>query len=112
MVHRVIPGGDAGEVADDLNFTYLGHLAKVVARQIAEQLDSVHGWHIEWRQLVCLLSRRRLFKYQPLVLADVGGGFLDLVIDTHYATSFAASSIETLVVVSVQHHKEALPNSG
>src|ERR1017187_5443615 len=99
-------------MADDLDLAHLGHLAEVFARQIAEQHGGVHGWHVERRKLVSFLAGRRLLEDQPLVLADVGGGFLDLVIDTHYATSFAAASIEALVMVSVQHHSDALPSSG
>ena len=32
--------------------------------------------------------------------------------DVHSATSFAAASIDALVVVSVQHHSDALPKLG
>ena len=112
VVHGVVPGGEAGEVADDLDLAHLGHVAEVLARLLAQQLRGIDLGHIERRQLVSLLAGRRPLEDQHFVLADVGGGFADLLVPVHSATSFAAASIEALVVVSVQHHSEALPSSG
>ncbi len=112
VIDRVVPGGDAREVADDLDLADLGHLAQVFARVVAEQFGGIDFRHVERRQLVGLLAGRRLLEDQAFVLADVGGGFLDLVVRVHSATSFAAASIEAFVVVSVQHHSAALLSSG
>ncbi len=112
MIDRVIPGRDASVVANDFDLAHLGHLAKIFAHVVAQQLGGIERRHVERRQLVRLLAGRRFLEDQVFVLADVGGGFADLLVQVHSATSLAAASIEAFAVVSVQHHNEALFNSG
>src|SRR5271165_1576806 len=88
------------------------HVAQVFPHLPAQQAFGIDLGNIERRQLVCLLARRRAFEDENFILADVSGGFADFLVPVHSATSFAAASIEALVVVSVQHHSAALPSSG
>ena len=56
VVHRVVPCGQAGEVADDFDLAYFGHLPQVFARSLAEQFAGIDLRNIEWRQFECLLA--------------------------------------------------------
>ncbi len=112
VIDGVVPGGHAGEVADDFDLAHLGHVAQVLASLIAEQRFGIDFRHVQRRQLVSLLAGRRLLEDESFVLTNVRGGFLDLVVELHYATSFTAASIDSRVMVSVQHQSAALPSSG
>ena len=112
VIDGIVPGRDACVVADDFDLAHLRHLAQIFAHVLAEQLCRIDRGHIERRQLVTFLAGGRFLEDQIFVLADVGGGFAYLLVQVHSATSFAAASIEALVVVSVQHHNEALFSSG
>ncbi len=74
-VDGVIPRGEAGEVADDLDLGELGELGTARAPGISQQLGGIDCRHIERRQLVSLLAGRRLFEDQALVLRLVGADF-------------------------------------
>ena len=112
VIDGVIPGRDAGVVADDFDLAHLRHMAQIFTHILTQQRGRIDSGHIERRQLVTFLAGRRFLEDQIFVLADVGGGFADLLVQVHSATSFAAASIEAFVVVSVQHHNEALFSSG
>ena len=50
-IDRVIPGGEAGEVADDFDLADLGQVAEIFARSVsAEQSCGVDLGHVERRQ--------------------------------------------------------------
>ncbi len=58
QVDRIVPGGEPREVADDFDFTHLGHLAKVLAFRGSEQFCGVDLRHIEWWQFPGSLAGR------------------------------------------------------
>ena len=78
QVDGVVPGGEPGEVADDLKLAHLGHLAQVFAFAGSEQLSSIGRRDIERREFVALLARRGFFEDQTFVLAGVLADLLNL----------------------------------
>ena len=75
-VDGVVPGGHAGEVADELDLGELGHDAEVFAGDVAEELLGVDRGHVERGHAVGFFAGRGLFEDEVFVLVGVGGGFL------------------------------------
>ena len=76
QIDGIVPGGEAGEVADDLDLAQLGHNAQVRAGSFAQQAFRIHFGHIQRGHLVGLFARRRLLKDQGLVLRKVPAHFV------------------------------------
>jgi hypothetical protein len=70
-VDRIVPCRQPREVANDLDLAHLRHHAKITAQAIAQQRRGIHRWHIQLRQPISLLPRRRLLEDQPFVLIDM-----------------------------------------
>ena len=74
-VDGVVPGGEAREVADDLDLGELGHDAEVACgAAVAEERGGVDGGDVELGEAVGLFAGRGLLEDQAFVLVDVGGG--------------------------------------
>ena len=71
QIDGIVPGGEAGEVANDLDLAQLGHQSQIRASGFAQQAYGIYFRHVERRHLVGLLARRRLFKDQGLILSKV-----------------------------------------
>src|SRR5262249_14812144 len=125
QVDSVIPRRETREVANDFNFADFRHVSQIFTLRRTQQLGGIYLRDIERRQLPGCFSGRRFFEDQALILADVARGFARHVL--HRATSSASAagspaslsanmptavSIALRVVISVQHHSAALPNSG
>src|SRR6185437_16384817 len=122
-IDRVIPGGEAREVANDLNLAQLGQRRLVDACGVAKQRDRVGLGNIKRSQLVALLAGSRFLKAQGLVLREVRRNFAGCAGEYHFsylataatgafASTAAAASICSFVVNSVAHHRLVLPSSG
>jgi hypothetical protein len=70
-IDGIVPGGETGEVANDLDLAQFGHQSQIRAGRLAQQVYRIDVRHIEGRHFVGLLTRRRLFKYQGLILSKV-----------------------------------------
>ena len=75
QVDRVVPSREPREVADDLDFAQLGEQARYLPVRITKQRRHIHHRHVERRQLVSALPRRRLLEDERLVLRLVGADF-------------------------------------
>ena len=75
-VDGVVPGGHAGEVADELDLGELGHDAEVFAGDVAEDLLRVDGGDVECGHTIGFFAGRGFFEDEVFVLVGVGGGFL------------------------------------
>ena len=73
-IDGVVPGGEAREVADDLDLAQLGELRVCLSRCGAQQCGGVDGGHVERGQLVGALAGRGLLEDQRLRSASGGGG--------------------------------------
>ena len=66
QINGVIPGGQAGEVADDFDLAHFGHVAQVFSFRCTQQLRGIDFRNIERRQLPRSFSRRGLLEDQSL----------------------------------------------
>ena len=77
QINRVIPGGEAREVANDFDFADFGEAFDFAARESAEFFGGVNRGDIERRQFDAAFARRGFFEDQPFVLRDVAARFCD-----------------------------------
>ncbi len=70
-IDGVVPCGEAREVANDFDLAQLGELAGRLADALCQEATRIDGRHIERRQFVCALARRRFLKEQRFVLRRV-----------------------------------------
>src|ERR1700737_5111515 len=114
---------------NDLNLAYLGHVPQVSSLGGAKKLWRVSFGHIEGRKFPRRPSQGRLFEDQALIQVSVTRGLASHVLHrvtsstslpsfsdesdcSLWAINPAAVSVALRVVISVQHHREALPSSG
>ena len=105
-------------MADDFDLAQLRQQARRLAVRIAQQRCGVNFRHIERRQLVSLLARRRLLEDQAFVLRLVGTDFAERAravrfrdsLPLFYAsTSPAASTFAAVSIVLARHHFRRAP---
>ena len=72
-IDSVVPGGEASEVADDLNLAQLGKIAAVFADRAAQCSSGVDLGHVERGELVAAFAGGRFFEGKRFVLRDVCG---------------------------------------
>jgi hypothetical protein len=56
-IDGIVPGGEAGEVANDFDLAQFGHKAQIGPRGFTQQGIGVHFGHIERRHLVSFFAR-------------------------------------------------------
>ena len=84
-VDGVIPGGEPGEVADDLDLGELGHDAEARALRFAEEGAGVDGGDVEFGEAIGLLAGRRLLKDEVFVLVNVGRDLLRCSLELRFS---------------------------
>src|SRR4029077_11080989 len=82
-VDRVVPGGEAREVANDFDFADFGESLNALAAVIlAESFGGIAARHLERRKFESAFAGRGLLEDEPFVLVRVAGSFFDSVIQT------------------------------
>ncbi len=74
-IDGVVPGGKAGEVADDFDLAHFRHVAQIFSFGCTEKFGGIHFGHVERRKLPRGFSGRGFFEDQAFVLIDLAGGF-------------------------------------
>src|ERR1700681_4117526 len=114
---------------NDLNLANFGHVPQVFSLGGTKKFRRVRFRYMERRTFPCRFSRGRLFEDQTLILIRVAGSLAGHVLHrvtsstslpsfsdesdcSLWAINPATVSVALRVVISVQHHREALPSSG
>ncbi len=80
QINRVIPGRKPREVPDHLDLTNLWKSLHALAPvRVSQRLRRIHRRHIQRRQFKRPLPRRRLLKYQSLILIRLPRSLLNLL---------------------------------
>ena len=79
-IDGVVPGGEAGEVADDFNLADFRHVAQILALGFAQEFCGVDFGDVEGRKFPGGFAGRGFFEDEAFVLADVAGGFASHVL--------------------------------
>ncbi len=119
-VDRVVPGGEAREVADDFDFAdFRESLNALAAVILAERIGGIDARDVERRQFKGALTRRGLLKDEAFVLAGVAKSFFDsavqvcsvLVEQPFVAVRFAAATKVVLKLAVARPPASRCPNA-
>ena len=112
VIDRVIPGGEAGEVADDFDLADFRQRGGFGAQCGAEFGGGIDFGHIERAQAIGFLAGRGVLEDEALVLRDMGADLADILVAHSVHLAGARQSMAARDVSSVAHQTAALPSSG
>ncbi len=88
VIDRVIPGGEAGEVADDFDLADLRKRGGFGAQSVAEFGGGIDFGHVERAQAIGFFARRGVLEDQAFVLRDVRGDLANVLVAHRFTPVF------------------------
>jgi hypothetical protein len=76
-IDRIVPGGHAHEVTDDVHFADFGHAFEIVVTTKLSRNVERGFFHVEGRQTIANATGLRAFEDELFVWTDVAGDFSD-----------------------------------